>query len=128
MKIDEITARYIANRQAIEEIEAECKVKTEKLKEENRIIENKLQKLAIDNGLTSIKSSLGAFTFPTRTYFNATNWEEIWDYMFKYRDPFVLQKRLHNTHIGELYEDSNVVVPGIEKTSEIQVKFIKAKP
>ena len=128
--INDLVGVYLKIRNAIEEKEAEQKAELQVLKDQFEVISNKLLEICQEQDLDSIKTPVGTVSRRVSSRYWTSDWDSMYQFIRENDAPFLLEQRIHNSHMREFLEENPDKFPaGLqnERKYTVQVRKPTAK-
>jgi len=128
--IEEVVARYLTTRTAIEEMEARHDEEIAGLKTTFRNLADELLSICNDNNVDSMRTTTGTVSRRVSSRYWTSDWESMYKFIKENDVPFLLEQRIHNGNMRQfLQENPDEMPPGLQADNKfvIQVRKPTAK-
>lgn len=126
VSIDKLTRVFVKIRDAKAELTAEFKKKDAELTEQMDQLKRALLDYCKDQNVESVRTEAGLVYRTVRTRYWTSDWESMHGFIVENNLPYLLEKRLNQTAVKELLEESpEMVPPGLNTDSEYSVTVRK---
>ena len=130
MTIDELVGIYLKIRNAIEAKEEQHKAEIQELKDQFDVVGGKLLEICNEQNLDSIKTPVGTVSRRVTSRYWTSDWDSMYQFIKENDAPFLLEQRIHNSHMREFLEENPDKFPaGLqnERKYTVQVRKPTAK-
>lgn len=126
VSIDKLTRVFVKIRDAKAELTAEFKKKDAELTEQMDQLKRAMLDYCKDQNVESVRTEAGLVYRTVRTRYWTSDWESMHGFIVENNLPYLLEKRLNQTAVKELLEESpEMVPPGLNTDSEYSVTVRK---
>lgn len=126
VSIDKLTRVFVKIRDAKAELTAEFKKKDAELAEQMDQLKRAMLDYCKDQNVESVRTEAGLVYRTVRTRYWTSDWESMHGFIVENNLPYLLEKRLNQTAVKELLEESpEMVPPGLNTDSEYSVTVRK---
>jgi hypothetical protein len=107
MTSEDLVRTYITIRNAKDDLVAAHKAKLAELQADQDAITTQLLEICKAEGQNGFQTDAGTVTRRVQSRFWASDWETMYEYINKHQAPYLLEQRIHNTHMTEFLEDND---------------------
>lgn len=128
--IEEVVARYLETRTAIEDMEARHDEEIAELKTTFRNLADELLSICNENNVDSMRTATGTVSRRVSSRYWTSDWESMYRFIKDNDVPFLLEQRIHNGNMRQfLQENPDEMPPGLQADNKfvIQVRKPTAK-
>jgi hypothetical protein len=126
VSIDKLTRVFVKIRDAKAELAAEFKKKDEELTAQMDELKRAMLDYCKEQNVESVRTDAGLVYRTVHTRYWTSDWESMHNFIVENNLPYLLEKRLNQTAVKELLEESpNMVPPGLNADSEYSVTVRK---
>lgn len=108
---DKLVMVYRKIRQAIDEKEEAHKAEIGKLKDQLELVSTKLLDICNTQNLDSLKTPEGTAMRRAVTRYWTSDWKSMYEFIKEHDAPFLLEQRIHNTHMKQFLEENPETLP-----------------
>ena len=108
---DKLVMVYRKIRQAIDEIEEAHKFELAKLKGQLDAVGSKLLEICNTQNVDSLKTPEGTAMRRAATRYWTSDWQSMYEFIKEHDAPFLLEQRIHNTHMKQFLEENPETLP-----------------
>jgi len=130
LSLEELVGIYLKIRNAIEAKEEQHKAELQELKDQFEVIGNKLLEICNEEGVDSLRTSAGTVSRRVSSRYWTSDWDSMYQFIRENDAPFLLEQRIHNSHMREFLEENPDRFPaGLqnERKYTVQVRKPTAK-
>ena len=126
VSIDKLTRVFVKMRDAKAELASEFKKREQELNEKMDAIKSAMLEYCKEHNVESVRTEAGLIYRTTKTRYWTSDWESMHGFIVEHNLPHLLEKRLNQSAVKELLEESpDLVPPGLNADSEYSITVRK---
>ena len=126
--LDVLAKAYIKMREKLSQLTRDYEAAEAEIKLQQAEVAAAMKDRLLSLGAKSAGTAYGTVTLKTSTRYYFTDWEAAHNFIIENNAPYLLEKRVSQTMMGEFLKDNpNVVPPGLNTMSELTVSVTKPR-
>lgn len=124
--VNELVATYVKIRGVIAKKEEDHKAELAKLQEQIDLVTGKLLEVCQSQDISTIKTPSGTLTRKVTSRYWTNDWGSMYEFIKKHDAPFLLEQRIHNSHMRQFLEENPDQCPaGLQSENKYTIQVRK---